>query len=332
LLLWFGLSGLVTFLCLAAEVSGSKGPEESPGGRISPGPSSEPLRITILKSRDIPPYESALRGFYRELQLDGGGARDLILTLEGSGSTREQTLQTLRQSDPDLILTLGTAATRAVIDTRPDVPVIFSLVLLSSSQQILEDARRDGLAITGAAMDIPVRLQFQKARELLPALRRIGVFYNPAETGALIEEAREVAADLGLELVAISVGSEADLYRRLDEDWPEIDLLWSVADSSVFTQRTGREILLQTLRRKVPFIGLSPSFVKAGALMSFSCKYEAVGAQAAEKARRIVGGEPAWSIRMSSPGEVSYFLNMRTAKKIGVEVPREFLEAAEVLF
>lgn len=331
-LLWSSLSGLVWFLGIAAGVPLCGVPEVGHDGSAAARPALRPARITILLSRDIPPYEAALKGFFGGLGVDRSRVHDTVLTLEGSGATRAETLDRLRESEPDLILTLGTAATRAVLDTHPDAPVLFSLVLLSSSQELFQDARREGLEVTGAAMDIPVRLQFSKARELLPGMRRIGVFYNPAETGALIEEARGVAAELGLELIAVPVESEADLQVRLEGDWPEIDLLWSVADSTVFTQRTGREILLQTLRRQVPFIGLSPSFVKAGALMSFSCKYEEVGAQAAEKADRILRGEPASSIPMSSPGDVSYYLNLRTAKKIGVVIPPKILEQAEVLF
>lgn len=325
-----GLLGLVTVLAMPADVPPYPPYNEPPGG--APGTGDGQPRITILKSRDIPPYDSALKGFFKALGSEKSTLRTRVLTLEGGGSTREQTLETLRDSEPDLVLTLGTAATRAVLEEKPEVPVIFSLVLLSSSQDLLDNARREGMEVTGAAMDIPVRLQFMKARELLPGLRRIGVFYNPAETGPLIEEARAVASDLGLELVAVPVGSEADLNRLLEQDWPAVDLLWSVADSTVFTHRTGKAILLQTLRRQVPFIGLSPSFVQAGALMSFSCKYEAVGAEAAEKVRRIIQGESAGSIPMTSPQDVSYFLNMRTAKKIGLEVPQEFLEEAEVLF
>ena len=42
----------------------------------------------------------------------------------------------------------------------------------------------------------------------------------------------------------------------------EIDhVLWSVADSSVFSPTGLKQILLATIRNRVPFVGLSPSFV-----------------------------------------------------------------------
>ena len=95
-------------------------------------------------------------------------------------------------------------------------------------------------------------------------------------------------AELGLELVPIPVRSEAEVVEKIDELDGKVDLLWSVADPTVFTPQSVRYILLHTLRSKIPLIGLSPSYVRAGALMSLSADYRDVGRQSGEQAVRIL--------------------------------------------
>ena len=75
-----------------------------------------------------------------------------------------------------------------------------------------------------------------------------------------------------------------------------IDILWAVSDRTVFNPQARQYILLNTLRNKVPFMGLSASYVKAGALFALSLDYEDIGYQTGELASRIIAGEQTSSI------------------------------------
>src|SRR5262249_53528069 len=156
-------------------------------------------------------------------------------------------------------------ATRAVTGRIKTIPVVFSLVLADGGDGAL--IRRRAPNMTGAAMDIPIIEQFSRLREVIPTLRRVGVVFNPRETGKVIETARSAAATIGLQLVEIPVSSEAQVMKEVEQLKDRVDALWAVADSTVYTSRSVDYILLRTLRDAVPFVGLSPSFVKAGALL-----------------------------------------------------------------
>src|SRR5262249_55953657 len=176
----------------------------------------------------------------------------------------------VRARKPELILTIGSTATNIISDRIRDVPIVFSLVLPSSGNDVLQGMRESRGNMTGASMEIPIRTQFLKMKEILPAVKRIGVLYNPSVTGPLIDSAASAAASMGLELVPMEVSSEKDVVARTEALSERIDVLWSVADSTVFSPTGLKQILLATLRGRVPFVGLSPSFVKAGALVAFS--------------------------------------------------------------
>jgi len=64
-----------------------------------------------------------------------------------------------------------------------------------------------------------------------------------------------------------------------------------VADTKIYFPKSIEHLLREGLSRKIPVIGLSSSYTKAGSLISFDCDYEDLGRQTAEFALRILAGE-----------------------------------------
>jgi len=299
---------------------------------LVPAFSDAPLTIAVVMSREAAPYRQAVRGFEEILRESKKAYKLQEFTMEGMPADGQVLASRIRARRPDLILTVGSGATQAIADQIRDIPIVFSLVLPSSGHASLEEMRGTHGNLTGASMEIPLGFQFSKLKEILPSVRRIGVLYNPEVTGPLVADAGGAATRLGLELVAIPVGSEKDLLEHTDALAEKVDVLWSVADSTVFSPQGLKQILLATLRNRIPFIGLSPSFVKAGALAAFSVDYQDVGRQSAEQALRILGGEEPASIPMTSPRSISLSLNMNTARQIQVNIEDEIRQRAELFF
>jgi putative ABC transport system substrate-binding protein len=299
---------------------------------LVPAFSEGPATVAVVMSRDIAPYREALKGFEARLRTSGRPFRIVEINMEASARDPEALLERIRARRPALVLTLGSAATSVVAEGIRDIPVVFSLVLPSTGRSSLEELRASHGNITGASMEIPIATQFAKLREVLPSARRVGVLFDPAISGPMVELAGKVAADMGLDLVPLAVGSEKDVVRRMEEAAGSIDVLWSVADSTVFTPQGLRHILLSTLRSRLPFVGLSPAFVKAGALLALSCDYQDVGRQSGDLAARILAGEVPGRIPTVVPREVSLSVNMNTARQIDVAISDEVQRSAELVF
>jgi len=90
-------------------------------------------------------------------------------------------------------------------------------------------------------------------------------------------------------------------------------------------------IFLYTLRNKLPFMGLSPAFVKAGALMALAVDYQEVGAQCGGLAARILSGESPSSLPVTTPHKAILHINLKTAETIGIKIPAERLKGAVVV-
>lgn len=284
------------------------------------------VEIAIVTSRDIAPYRAAYEGFLEVLDQSGLDYRTVEYRTQRDRRKRNQVVEKIRARRPDLILTIGSAATDAVSGEIRDIPIVFSLV-----QDGGDNDPPRGANVTGASMDIAVRLQFEKIREALPEARRFGVLYNPSVTGNLIAQARLVAEELQLELVPVAVETEAQVLDRLADLDGKIDVLWSVADPTVFTPQNVGHILLNTLRQRIPLIGLSPSYVRAGALLSLSCDYRDVGRQAGEQAIQVLSGSKPQHVPMTYPRTVSTYLNLNTEKTLHLRIAESVRKTAEVV-
>jgi putative tryptophan/tyrosine transport system substrate-binding protein len=299
--------------------------------------------VAVIKIRDAEPYEIALRNLRRALKEKGLDAPIEEFRLPevpqpaqsrfdpGYFSGREGALAEIRRRNPQLIVTLGSAATERVAKAIKDTPVLFCMALNPLASGFIRSMNSSGNNLAGASLDVPAQLQFEALRSIVPQVKKIAVIYNPHETESVVQQARKVAREMGLELAAVPIASAdkvPDALRALDKN---VDALWSVADGTTFSSASMEFIFLHTLRNKLPFMGLSPAFVKAGALFALAVDYQEVGAQCGALAARILAGESPSSLPVTTPQKTILHVNLKTAETLGLKIPPDRLKGAVVL-
>ena len=293
------------------------------------------LTIAVVKSQDIEAYNLALDGIREALSGTSAG-KDvevwIAADLQGAKRLPFSAIDSIKVKAPALILALGSAATTAVQKEFPNIPIVFCMVLNPVASGFIKSIHASGNNLTGASLDIPVETQFRELLSVLPRVKRIGVIYNLEENREVINEASLIAKGMGLELVTAVVGSEKAVPDALDDLIKKVDALWSVSDNIVFTPQSIQYVLLTTLRNEMPFMGISPSYVKAGALMALSCDYKDVGRQAGEVANRVIAGEQPNNIPITAPRRVYLSLNSIAAEQIRITIPSDVTARAKEIF
>lgn len=284
----------------------------------SPSHATKTYHIAVIITNDSKPYIEALSGFYESLNasnIDYSATEHLI-----SRVSKEKIIADLKQFKPDIVHTIGTAATIMTKDIIKNIPILFSMVLNPVASGLIKNMKTSGNNLTGASLDIPPLIQFKRIKDKLPSIKRIGVLYNEAETGIVVAESEKAAKSLGMELVKAKIETTADVPGELYKLIEKIDVLWSVADKYVFTKETIREILLVSLKNKIPFIGLGPSFIKSGALIVFDLDERDVGRQAAVSADRVLAGESPSDIPITVPENVELIINEVITNLLGIDI------------
>ena len=290
-----------------------------------------PIKLAIVYSDSLKSTMRTIRGIKSTISSRHGEAEFSEFLLTSNQSQIEGQIDAAVNLEPELILTVGSYATKIVSDRVNDKPIIFSAVLNPETSDFVESLERPGGNITGASLDIPPDIQFNYFKKVISSIKRIGVLYTD-ETQNLITPARILAEHAGLELHAVKISSEKDIPHALDSLNPIVDGYWSVADGKIYSPRSTRFILLNTLRNAKPFMGFSGNLVESGALFGLEYDYKDIGRQAGKIACEVLNGKDPAAISVAVPTIIWFHYNEKTAKHIAVNIPDDLMAVAKEVY
>jgi putative ABC transport system substrate-binding protein len=293
--------------------------------------SAQGKTIVIVKSSSSEPFLKAVEGFKKEIRKSQIEAVFVEYDVSDESNSEPQIAQKIQDLKPDLIVTIGSRSTAIVSQKIKDIPIVFSMVLNPVSSGFVQSMRSSGNNLTGASLDIPISIQLEKFKFLVPKLKKLGVLFTQ-DSKPVVIEAQSICKQMGVELVSKSISSEKEIPGATEALAQEVDGLWAVADTIIFTPQSTQYILLYTLRNGLPLMGLSPSFVKAGALFTLACDHKDVGRQAGELAVKTLSGEEPSQIPITIPRMIYLCLNLRTAEQINLKIPDNIVSVAKEVF
>lgn len=282
--------------------------------------------IAVYMSREAAPYQNTLAGFKQYLkEKNWQGSLKVISLKSGDNSLTESPVSGAENQAPDLVFTLGESALERATQESPGTPIVAGMVLDSGKIKQAPNT-------TGVALDFPVATQLDWLRRILPKAYSVGVLYNPRVNEDRINLARQEAQKIDLRIVSQTVSSPQELPGALKQIEREANVLWGVPDETVLAPQTAKQILLFSYRNRIPFIGLSKAWVKAGALYALDRDYVDIGEQCGEIAVRILQGTPVTDIPVVPPRKILFSVNAKTAKHMKIELPADLLSQAQKVY
>lgn len=277
--------------------------------------------ISVIFSSDIAPYHQSWEGFKEFLD-------EKEVALWGSKyNLKEEKAQIvysrINEERPDMVFTLGTKASKLTKEKIKDIPVVFCMVL--DPRAIID------LNVTGVSIDIPPGVKLKEVKRIIPNVKRIGMIYS-AKTTSLYEEVLQACRELGLQLIGKKIDSGKELPDAIEEISWQIDCFLMIPDSKIYFPRSVKHLLLESLRKEFPVVGLSSFYTKAGALISFDCDYNDLGRQSGEIVLRILNGEKPANINPLRPRKIKLSLNLITAERFGIKIPPRIIREASEVF
>lgn len=224
---------------------------------------------------------------------------------------------TVAVPEPQWVVAVGTAAQRGmqelfVRDPTPP-PLLSILVPRLAFEKLADSARLRAGTVSAVFLDQPPGRQLDLIRLALPAARSVGILIGGESKGQL-PALEKAGRERGVELV-VSSAAQGDLFAALQAVLPDADVLLALPDPGVFNSQTAANILTAAYRRKVPLVGFSPAYVKAGALLSLYSTPAQVGARGGEMLRQALAARslasPQW------PREFSVSVNQDVARSLG---------------
>lgn len=275
------------------------------------------------------------------------GMRDLgyvegnnLVIEERYGEGRRERLPALAMQlvslKPDVIITHGEgaakAADRAAKRSGRVIPVVFAVASDPVGEGIVASLARPGGNITGLSdshSDL-VAKRLALLKEVVPSVSRIAVISDP--DGALgasqLTVLRAAAPAIGVTILPVKVAKPADLERASTAIRREHADALNVLGYSL-SAKLRPKIAAFALENHLPTIGASVRNAEAGYLMSYGANLRNMYRRAASYVDRILKGAKPADLPVEQPTRFYLTINLKTAKALGITIPRATLLRAD---
>jgi ABC-type uncharacterized transport system substrate-binding protein len=230
----------------------------------------------------------------------------------------------------------GDVAIRTAMAATKAIPIVFTTASDPVRAGFVLSLGRPGGNVTGATF-MGVELVAKRAEllhETLPSATRMALLVNPNNPGLMqdnIQLAEAAVQRLGLEMVVVKAGSENEIESAVVTAVQQQAKALSIGNDAYLSSRS-RQVAFFALRHALPTMSESRDGVAAGLLMSYGPNQAETFRQAGLYVGRILNGEKPADLPVIQPTKFELFINLTTAKALGLEVPTAtLLRADEVI-
>jgi putative ABC transport system substrate-binding protein len=295
------------------------------------------IRIGVTQTVSFSDFDADAKGFEKALVEAGfkEGSHVSYDRQNAQGDMRNaQTIaQKFLDTKADLIHSIATPSSQAVVKIIKNIPIVFSSVTDPLDAGLLPQTSppgtKTGTNVTGVSDRWPVFLQFEMYTKFFPKAKKWGTIYNPGDPKSLlyIQEMREAAKKLGVELIEAMFSSGGDTLQTVQSLAGKAQAIHITFDYMAISSFD--TIVKLCNEKKIPLFGGDMKSVSRGAMVSYGWDYFQIGYAAGRKAVQILKGEKPGNIPWELGEKLLLMINEKAAKAQGAIIPPELLKKAD---
>ncbi len=224
----------------------------------------------------------------------------------------------IQLQEQDLIIALGSKVTKILLESAINKPTL-SLLVPKDFSDVLEKSHPDVTHWSRLLIDQPIKRHFALISAILGPHHKTGLLLGPRaqQSESLFEQA---AAESEQSLTTLYIDQRDQLTLALKSLSKEADVLLALPDPRIYNKSTTRSILLSSYRYKLPIIGFSKAYVKAGAIAAIYSKPEQISTQAANISDQFFD-KNYFEKKVYYPTYFSVSLNHKVARSMNIRLP-----------
>ena len=234
----------------------------------------------------------------------------------------------------DLIVTIGNPASEAAKQATSSIPIVMAAAGDAAGTGLIASLARPGGNVTGIT-DQSAELSAKRLellKEAVPRASRIAVLWN-ADDRAMTFRYREVERAAGILRVTVQplgVREPDDFdvaFAAMTRERP--DALFLVTDALTILNR--KRVLDFAALHRIPTMYERAFLVQDGGLMSYGSNLDDNYRRAAVYVDKILKGAKPSELPAEQPTRYYLFINLKTAKTLGLAIPQSLLLRADEL-
>jgi putative ABC transport system substrate-binding protein len=286
-------------------------------------------RIGVLIPANPEPWLREFREGLRELgYIDGRNIAIELRSADGQPNLLPDLAADLVRLRVDIIVASQTPAATAAKHATNEIPIIMAAAADPVGTGLVHSLARPGGNVTGLSgttAEVAVKT-FELIREMLPSARRVAVLANAADpfTKSFLDQLGFAGRTMGIEVRPVMVRGA----QKLEESFAEME--GERVDAVIVQPSLPRKRAVDlALERRIPVVSPTRAFGEEGGLMSYSASFLDVHRRAAVYIDKILKGAKPADLPVEQPTRFELVVNLKTAKALGIDIPRTILERAD---
>jgi len=295
------------------------------------------LRIGVTKIVSHAALDADEKGF--EAALASAGFKDGVnirydrQNAQGDPAKAAAIAQKFVDDKVDLIHSIATPTTQAVLKLNSRIPVVFSSITDPVGAGIVPSdsaaGKKTGTTVTGVSDLWPVLLQMETYAKFVPKAKKWGTIFNPAEVNSVthVKAMRAAAKTLGLELLEVTVANGAEVEQAARSLVGKVDVITITSDNTTVAHI---DLIAKVCdANKIALFAGDVDSVPRGAIAAYGMDYFLVGYSAGKKAALVLKGVKPGDIPWGPVEKFSLVINQKAARAQGVSIPPALLKKAD---
>ena len=285
-----------------------------------------------IGTADADSFKKELREGLRELgYVEGQNIAFEFRSAEGKLDRLPGLAAELVRLKVDVIVALYVPCALAAKQATRDIPIV---IIAGDPVEtgIVPSLARPGGNITGVSLMAVAShgKSVELFRDMLPSARRVGVLghsTNPVFAKAMLDEVLLAGGPTGLKIRPVVMIRGAD-----EAETAFATLVRDRADAVVVQGSLAIKSLTDVaIKYRVPTASTARAFADIGGLMAFGADGPAAVRHGAKFVHRVLQGKQPKDIPIEQPTKFELAINLKTAKAIGLKIPKTFLLRADVV-
>lgn len=293
-------------------------------------------KIGVIQYAQHPALDQSYEGFMDALKEAGYTEENTDFDIKNASGEQvncETIADKLVNDGNALIYAIATPAAQAVAAKTTTIPVVISAVTDPATSGLAKTNEKPGGNITGVSDLTPVEKQINLLKEILPSAKKIAIMYCSAEDNSIFQAnmAKDAAKKAGLDYVEATVSDSNQIQQVTESLIGKVDAIYIPTDNLLADGMA--TVTMVANDNNLPCIVGESGMVSNGGLATIGIDYYKLGKRAGEMAVRILKGEnPAeMAIEYQPEEECSITINETSAKQLGITIPADMLDKAEVV-
>lgn len=296
--------------------------------------SSGRIKVGVIQLIENGAFNDMKDGFIEELRAKGytEDKCDIVVkSAQGDTATLNTICQEMVDSRMDLVATIATPATQAMVNMDSDIPVVFISVSAPVAAGVTSNMEKPDKNATGTSNAIPVSDIFNLSDSLTPGNKTYGLIYNTGEVNSVntVKDAKSYLDGKGLKYVEAVVTNSSEIQQAAESLVGSVDAIFVPNDSVV--QSGMAQITEITRKNKIPVYACSATTVQSGAFATVAMNDKQIGSQSADMAVEILGGRKVADVPSVVVPASGTVINRNTMEALGVTIPDSVKSTAQLI-